>query len=79
MIGNGMIGYRAVNGMHWFQVPLSDVKEARRNAFYLANVGGFHITRKNGETYNFAAINNYGQYQSPDALLAAIHQAMGQR
>ena len=79
MIANGVIGYRAVNGMHWFQAPLSDVKEARRNALYLAAVGGFHIALRNGVTYNFVAMNPYNQPMPPDAVLAAIRQAMERR
>ena len=79
MVGNGMVAYRSANGIHWFQAQLSDVKEARKNALYLAAIGGFHISLRNGATFNFAAMNSYGQYEPPDALLAAIQQAMGRR
>ena len=75
MIGNGQISFRSANGIHWFQSPLSDVKEARKNALYLAAIGGFHISLRNGSTFNFAVLNSYGQYQPADALLAAIQQA----
>lgn len=76
MVGNGMIAYRSVNGVHWFQKPLSEVKEAKKNALYLAAYGGFHITLRTGETFNFLAVDNNGQYQPPDAVLNAIDQAM---
>lgn len=79
LVGNGMVAYRSANGIHWFQAQLSDVKEARKNALYLAAIGGFHISLRNGATFNFAAMNSYGQYEPPDALLAAIQQAMGRR
>ena len=76
MVGNGMIAYRSVNGVHWFQKPLSQVKEAKKNALYLAAYGGFHITLRTGETFNFLVVDNNGQYQPPDAVLNAIDQAM---
>lgn len=76
MVGNGMIAYRSVNGVHWFQKPLSQVKEAKKNALYLAAYGGFHITLRTGETFNFLAVDNSGQYQPADAVLNAIDQAM---
>lgn len=76
MVGNGMIAYRSVNGVHWFQKPLSEVKEAKKNALYLAAYGGFHITLRTGETFNFLVVDNNGQYQPPDAVLNAIDQAM---
>ena len=79
MVGNGMIAYRSVDGSHYFQDSLTNVKEAKKNALYLAAVGGFHIALRNGYTYNFVAMNPYNQPMPPDALLAAIQQAMGRR
>jgi hypothetical protein len=76
MVGNGMIAYRSVDGLHWFQSPLGQVKEAKKNALYLAAYGGFHVTLRTGETYNFVAVDNNGQYQPADAVLNAIDQAM---
>ena len=78
MVGNGVIGYRSADGLHWFQSPLTNVKEAKKNALYLAAVGGFHIALRNGVTYNFVAMNPYNQPEPPDAVVAAIQQAMGQ-
>jgi hypothetical protein len=79
MVGNGMIGYRSADGIHYFQDSLTNVKEAKKNALYLAGVGGFHIALRNGYTYNFVAMNPYNQPMPPDAVLAAIQQAMGRR
>jgi hypothetical protein len=76
MVGNGMIAYRSVNGVHWFQSPLGQVKEAKKNALYLAAYGGFHITLRTGETFNFVVVDSNGQYQPADAVLNAIEQAM---
>lgn len=75
-IGQGMVSYRSSNGMHSFDIPVSAIREARRNAVYLANYHAFHIRLKKGTLYNFAVINSNGQYQPPDALLDAIDRAM---
>lgn len=79
MVGNGLVAYRAANGLHWFQSPLSQVKEAKKNPLYLAAYGGFHITLQTGETFIFAALDSRGQFEPPDALLNAINQARRQR
>jgi len=79
MVGNGTIAYRSADGIHWFQDSLTNVKEAKKNALYLAAVGGFHIALRNGYTYNFVAMNPYNQPMPPDAVLAAIQQALGRR
>ena len=76
-IGNGVIYYKSTNGPHTFEIPLNTVKEARRNAVYLSAVSAFHIRLNKGTNYNFVAINQYGQYQPPDAILTAIEQATG--
>jgi hypothetical protein len=76
-IGNGMIYYRSTNGLHNFEIPLNTVREARRNAVYLSALGAFHIRLSKGANYNFVALNQYGQYQPPDAILTAIDKAMG--
>jgi hypothetical protein len=56
-IGNGMIYYKSNNGMHTYETPLNAVREARRNAVYLAAVGGFHIKLNKGTNFNFVALN----------------------
>jgi len=76
-IGNGAIVYRAANGMHNFEFPISTVREAKRNAVYLMAMGAFHIKLAKGTNYNFVALNQYGQYQPPDTILTAIDRAMG--
>jgi hypothetical protein len=76
-IGNGVIYYKSTNGPHTFEMPLNTVKEAHKNAFYLSALGAFHIRLNKGTNYNFVALNQYGQYQPPDAILAAIDKAMG--
>jgi hypothetical protein len=76
-VGNGMIVYKSDNGVHTFEIPLDTIKEARRNPLYLVGYGAFHIKTKHGTNYNFVALNGMGQYQSPDAVLTAIDNAMG--
>lgn len=76
-IGNGMIYYKSSNGVHNFEIPLSSVREAKRNAVYLSAMGAFHIRQGNGTNYNFVVLNAQKQFQSPDPLLLAIGQAMG--
>jgi hypothetical protein len=76
-IGGGMIQYRSTNGLHSFDFPLGAVREARRNAVYLAALGTFHIRLKKGGNFNFILLNAAGQFQPPDALLLAIDQALG--
>ena len=76
-IGNGMIQYRSTNKKHVFRFPLKDVKEVKKNEAYLAEFGAFHISLVNGADYNFVALTLYGQFESPDSILTAIHRAMG--
>jgi hypothetical protein len=79
-IGNGMIYYKGIKGngpIHTFEIPLSTVREARRNLAYLVKLGAFHIRLKKGTNYNFVVVNQQNQPQPPDALLEAIDRAMG--
>jgi len=76
-IGNGMIQYASTNGTHAFNFPLRDVDEATKNVAYLANLNAFHIRLVKGDIYNFVALDSHGQFQPPDAVLAAIDHAMG--
>jgi hypothetical protein len=76
-IGNGMIYYKADNGIHTFEIPLNTIKEVRRNAVYLVGFYAFHIHTKAGSKFNFAALNQQGLAQPPDAILTAISNAMG--
>jgi hypothetical protein len=76
-IGAGMIRFRSMNGIHSFDFPLNAVREARKNAVYLAALGAFHIRLKTGGNYNFVLLNAAGQPQPPDPVLLAIDQALG--
>jgi hypothetical protein len=79
-IGNGMIIYKGLKGngpIHNYEIPLSTVKEARKNAIYLRLLGAFHIKLTKGSEYNFVALNQQGQFQPPDTVLTAIDAALG--
>ena len=76
-IGGGMIRFRSMNGIHSFDLPLSAVREAHRNAVYLSALGAFHIRLKTGGNFNFVLLNAMGQIQPPDPVLFAIDQALG--
>jgi hypothetical protein len=79
-IGNGMIYYKGVKGngpVHTFEIPLSSVREARRNITYLVKLEAFHIRLKKGTNDNFVVLNQKNQPQPPDTLLMAIDRAMG--
>ncbi len=78
-IGNGRLQYRSTTGVHSFDIALSDIREVKRNALYLAAIGAFHIRLKRGTTYNFAVVNAQGVAQPPDPLIDAVDRAMGQR
>jgi hypothetical protein len=78
VIAAGMVAYRATNGAHVFEFSAADIKEAKKNAVYLAALGGFHIRLKKGPNYNFVVLNPAGQYQPPDELLRIIAMSMGQ-
>jgi len=77
-IGNGMIYYKATNGVHNFEIPLNSVREAKRNTVYLVGFGAFHIRTKKNSNFNFVALNQQGKPDAPDAVLTAIDNAMGQ-
>ncbi|MBZ5563879.1 MAG: PEGA domain-containing protein [Acidobacteriia bacterium] len=79
IIGNGRLQYRSTTGVHSFDLALSDIREVKRNALYLAAIGAFHIRLRRGTTYNFAVVNAQGVAQPPDPLLEAVDRAMGQR
>jgi hypothetical protein len=75
-IGNGVIQYRSTNRIHVFKFPISEVVEAKKNDFYMNDLGAFHIKLKNGADYNFIVLSVYGQFEPPDTVLAAITRAM---
>ncbi len=78
-IGSRVIQYRSTTGVHSFDIPVEDVKEAKKNGVYLVNIGGFHIRPRRGNVYNFVVINPGGQFLPPDSLLMALGRALGTR
>ncbi len=76
-IGGGAVRFRSTNGVHEFEFPVSEIREARRNAVYLSALGAFHIRLKQGTNYNFVLLNATGHYQPPDPVLSAISRATG--
>jgi len=77
-IGNGMIYYKADNGIHNYEISLKSVREVRKNVAYLAQYYAFHIRLKKGNiNYNFVVINLQAQPQPADAILTAINNAWG--
>ncbi len=67
-------GYNGVK--HNLEFPMSEIREVKRNGFYMAALGAFHIRMKNGSVANFTVVNLQGQYQRPEEILAAIERAM---
>jgi hypothetical protein len=85
IVGNGMIqfqGLRAItNGQaggptHSLTISGNEIKEAKRNGVYLAQMGGFHIKLKKGTNINLFVVDAQGRYQPPDAILTAIDSIM---
>lgn len=75
----GRVGVNAsgTNGAkHTFEFPVSDIKEVKKNSFYLAALGGFHIRLKDGAVSNFVVLNEQGKAQPPNDLLNAVETAM---
>lgn len=68
------IGFANDSGIHNWELPLSAVKEAAKNALYAFEKKAFHIRLTTGTNYNFIAINDQLQYVEPDVILIAILQ-----
>lgn len=66
------IGFTNDSGVHNWEVPVSAVREAAKNALYASEKKAFHIRLTTGTNYNFIAINDQLQYVEPDQLLIAI-------
>lgn len=77
-IGEGSIGFTNDSGIHNWAVPLSGMKEAKKNTFYGSELGAFHIKLVTGSNYNFVVVNDQLQFQSPDQVLIMIPQAYEQ-
>lgn len=55
-----------------------EIREAKRNGVYLAQMGGFHIKLKKGTNINLFVVDAQGRYQPPDAILTAIQSQMNE-
>jgi hypothetical protein len=84
-IFDGMISYAGQRGVnasgsngikHNLEFPMSEIREVRRNAFYLAAIGAFHIRMKKGGVANFVVVTPQGKFQRPNEILAAVERAM---
>jgi len=84
-VGGGKIlfqGQRAfTNGKaggptHSLDISGDEIKEARRNGVYLAQMGGFHIKLKKGTNINLLVVDAQGRFQPPDAIITAIQSQM---
>ena len=74
-----VIGYTNDEGIHNWEVPLSGVKEVKKNSLYGSEYGAFHIKLTTGSNFNFVAVNEELQYLAPDHVLMAIQGAMLRR
>lgn len=75
----GKVGVNAAgsNGpKHTFDMPMSDIKEVKKNAFYLAALGAFHIRLKSDGVRNFVVVDEQGNYQPPNVILTSIETAI---
>ncbi|HEV2352213.1 MAG TPA: PEGA domain-containing protein [Terriglobia bacterium] len=84
-VGNGKIHFQGVRAMtngqvggptHSFDISGDEIKEARRNGVYLAQMGGFHLKLKKGTNINMYVVDAQGRYQPPDTILTAIQSQM---
>lgn len=84
-VGNGALHFQGVRAIfngspggptHSFDISGNEIREARRNGVYLAQMGGFHIKLKKGTNINMFVVDAQGRYQPPDAILTAIDAQM---
>ena len=73
-----MIGYTNDSGVHNWVVPLSGVKEIKKNTFYGSEYGAFHVKLTTGSNYNLVAVDDQLQFQAPDQILIMVTQAYEQ-
>jgi hypothetical protein len=66
------VGFRNDSGIHNWEVPVSAVREAAKNALYASEKKAFHLKLTTGTNYNLIAINDQLQYVEPDTILIAI-------
>lgn len=77
-VRGGMIGYTNDSGVHNWVVPLSGVKEIKKNTFYGSEYGAFHVKLTTGTNYNLVAVDDQLQFQAPDQILIMVTQAYEQ-
>jgi S1-C subfamily serine protease len=74
-----VIGYTNDEGVHNWEVPLSGVKEVKKNSLYGSEYGAFHVKLTTGSNFNFVAVNEELQYLAPDHILVAINEVLPRR
>jgi S1-C subfamily serine protease len=67
-----LVGFTNDSGIHNWEMPLSAVREAAKNAVYAADKKAFHIRLTTGTNYNFIAVDDQLRYAEPDIILIAI-------
>lgn len=66
------VGFRNDSGVHNWEVPVTAIREAAKNAIYASEKRAFHLRLTTGTNYNLIAINDQLQYVEPDIILIAI-------
>ncbi len=74
-----VIGYTNDEGIHNWEVPLSGVKEVKKNSLYASEYGAFHVKLTTGSNFNFVAVNEELQYLAPDHILMSIQEVLMKR
>jgi hypothetical protein len=81
IIDSGVLRYRALkgnHGVHTFDFPYNRIREVKKNALVFSMNMAFHVKMDDGEVFNFSQLDTDTlRFQSPDALLNAIHTAAG--
>ncbi len=81
IIDSGVVRYRAIqgnHGVHTFDFPFDRIKEIKKNALMFSMNMAFHVRLEDGEVFNFSQLDpNTLRFESPDALINAVHTAMG--
>lgn len=66
------IGYTNDSNVHTWEVPVTAVKEAAKNAVYGADKNAFHIRLVTGTNFNLVAVNDQLQFVPPDPIILAV-------
>lgn len=66
------IGYTNDSNVHTWEVPVTAVKEAAKNAVYAADKNAFHIRLVTGTNFNLVAVNDQLQFVPPDPIILAV-------